>query len=400
MTNIFCPLYKQAIEAKPWEQKESAHAGLLFDKFASNWKNTGSGKFEFEKSNFLKEFVSSVSFSSDKIKEACQRQREMVKHLGGETIVLTNSSRFVTGMGREHPLENGFTWHHTLGVPFLPGSSLKGIVRAWYRELLGDIIQDKKGNDKWKEDSKTETLFGSSEDGVGQVICLDMLPLKPPTLVTEIMTPHYSPYYQDSSGKTAPGDWHNPVPIPFLAVEAGTMWQVAILPRNLKHDEINELKKRIPDALSWLGAGAKTAVGYGRFEWNQNERDKESQLKEEDIKQQEQLTAEKEKQQQLDSLSPEFREMTIIAGKENWTGQNSSFIDNFPGYLESHPDTTAECIEWIKENCLEKFWKGIWNNPHAKKGKKKDKLKYNKNAAEITVKLKAIIETLQNNNGS
>ena len=35
----------------------------------------------------------------------------------------------VTGMGNPHPLESGFTWHPTLGMPYLPGSAV-GLVRA------------------------------------------------------------------------------------------------------------------------------------------------------------------------------------------------------------------------------------------------------------------------------
>ncbi len=265
MTNTFCPLYKQAIEAKPWEQKESAHAGLLFDKYPSAWRwNPKETRYEFDngvgkKKEGANDWINSITksnFNTSLIIEACQRQRAMVEKLGGEIIVLTNSSRFVTGMGREHPLENGFTWHHTFGVPYLPGSSLKGIVRAWYHE------------NEWEE---LKQLFGSSKQGVGNCIFLDMLPLEKPKLVVEIMTPHYGPYYQDDTGGTAPGDWHNPVPIPFLAVEAGTSWQLAIIPgpahRTIDKVDIvfDKLITEIPEALKWLGAGAKTAVGYGRF---------------------------------------------------------------------------------------------------------------------------------------
>jgi CRISPR-associated protein Cmr6 len=34
-------------------------------------------------------------------------------------------------LGNPHPVEKGFLWHPTLGTPSLPGSGVKGLVRAW-----------------------------------------------------------------------------------------------------------------------------------------------------------------------------------------------------------------------------------------------------------------------------
>jgi CRISPR-associated protein Cmr6 len=42
---------------------------------------------------------------------------------------------FVTGMGMEHPLENGFAFLDPYGLPYLPGSSVKGVVRRAAEEL-------------------------------------------------------------------------------------------------------------------------------------------------------------------------------------------------------------------------------------------------------------------------
>jgi hypothetical protein len=66
-----------------------------------------------------------------------------------------------------------------------------------------------------------------------------------------------------------PGDWHSPNPIPFLTVAPGQTFLFAVLPRNPSsaEDRVDceitaDLLKR---ALERLGAGAKTAVGYGQF---------------------------------------------------------------------------------------------------------------------------------------
>jgi CRISPR-associated protein Cmr6 len=79
------------------------------------------------------------------------------------------------------------------------------------------------------------------------------------------MNPHYGPYYQ---GKEAPADWHNPVPVGFLAVPAGKEFHFAVgwraaAPRaeQLRPKAEEWLKKGLQE----LGAGAKTAAGYGYF---------------------------------------------------------------------------------------------------------------------------------------
>ena len=400
MSSTICPLYKEAVENEPWKQKQTAHSGLLFDKFPAFWENN-SGEYQFEKADFLNGFVrgfEKVSFPDNLIEDACRRQREMVEKLGGKILILKNASRFVTGMGREHPLENGFTWHHTLGVPFLPGSSFKGILRAWYRESCGEIVQNKKGDEIWQENEQTERWFGSQEKGVGKFICLDMLPLEKPRLVVEIMTPHYGPYYQDESGKTAPGDWHNPVPIPFLAVEAGTSWQVAIIPgpshRTIDQSELEKLEKRIPLALSCLGAGAKTAVGYGRFE---HQPDLEKELQQEELRRkQEQLKAQ-QREAELSALSPSRRKLAELAEQHQWETNNSAFLENVEYLLQKDFEFDEDAILCLKDEYLEAKWKGIWDNPDAKKGKKKDKPKYNERAAAIVHKLKEILKTLSGN---
>ncbi|CCE23770.1 hypothetical protein [Methylotuvimicrobium alcaliphilum] len=58
-------------------------------------------------------------------------------------------------------------------------------------------------------------------------------------------------------------DWHEPVPVPFLVVKK-TSLVFRIAPR--KHDDSSQLEKifdALSNALTWLGAGAKTAAGYG-----------------------------------------------------------------------------------------------------------------------------------------
>lgn len=41
---------------------------------------------------------------------------------------------FTTGLGNEHPLENGFAFLNPYGLPYLPGSGVKGVLRQAARE--------------------------------------------------------------------------------------------------------------------------------------------------------------------------------------------------------------------------------------------------------------------------
>lgn len=87
----------------------------------------------------------------------------------------------------------------------------------------------------------------------------------PVQLVAEVMTPHYGPYYQAKRADVAPGDYHDPNPIPFLAVEKGTAFLAGILPRSPSDaDDAKQARAWLLEALQEIGAGAKTATGYGR----------------------------------------------------------------------------------------------------------------------------------------
>ena len=188
--------------------------------------------------------------SKSHIDESATRQKQLADRCGGRAFILTTESRFVTGLGREHPIENGFAWHHTLGTPYLPGSSIKGLIRNWAEQ--------------WKGQTKAEvnSILGGP-GSVGRVLVLDALPTQQPSLEADVMTPHYSVYYQNGD---APGDWLSPTPIPFLVVAAGTPFQFALVPNTLADQpHLKTVEQWLRDALSWLGAGAKTAVGYGRL---------------------------------------------------------------------------------------------------------------------------------------
>jgi len=242
----------------PEEYDPAAHAGLWYDKFCNAWQGPSWRACKIEAKDKLKW----ISTLTDKtvgdaalLSEYAERRRRMVAALGGRCIDLATASRFVTGLGREHPVENGFAWHPTLGTPYLPGSSVKGLVRAWAS-----------GFGSQGASSDWDLILGSP-DCAGRVILLDASPLKPVRLEADVTTPHYSDYYQSSDpDQNPPGDWMSPVPIPFLAVASGVCFRFALIPKT-QDDAVHlpTVETWLCKALEWLGGGAKTAVGYGRF---------------------------------------------------------------------------------------------------------------------------------------
>jgi CRISPR-associated protein Cmr6 len=168
-------------------------------------------------------------------------------------------------MGNPHPVENGFSWHPTLAVPYLAGSAVKGLVRAWV-EMNDDLEVDNKARLKHWFGTEDKELVAEQ---AGDFIFFDALPHQPPTLLCDIMTPHMGKWYEQGGEKdnlkpdVIPADWHEPVPVPFLAVK-NAQFIFSIAARDLKHQaEVAKIFEALNQALIWLGAGAKTAAGYG-----------------------------------------------------------------------------------------------------------------------------------------
>jgi len=397
----FCPLYREALQASPWKNSSSAHAGLVFDKFADAWRHDADSTFAFDrgersqknhdkranlereghwlKSEFPRRYVASERL----LAEACSRQRKLVERLGGNVILMTNTERFVTGMGREHPLENGFAWHHTLGVPYLPGSSLKGMLRAWLRAETGEFTRDRRGNEIWNETDKLRRQFGTPK-GAGKFIVLDMLPTTPPKLDVDVMTPHYGPYYQQGN---IPGDWYSPVPISFLTVAPRQAWQLGIFPAGrvdaLDQATMNTLRDALVAALEVCGAGAKTAVGYGRFE-----RDfaAEEDFRQRHTKQQQQAEAarlraakEAEFRASMAGDSEQLQHLKKRQRDQKWilSAADQNMLSTLHEFADKNPQPPQDCLDWIR-NLVESIpnYKGVWNLPEEKGGKKKDTPKY------------------------
>jgi len=235
------PLYWT--EHAPSRIPNDAHRGLWFDKFCGGWSDTwtlGEGKAEWLKT------VSGMSGDAQTLTNATLRVIALVEARRGRWGVFATASRFVTGLGLANPAENGFLWHPTLGVPYLPGSSVKGAVGA--------------------SKNLAESLLGDS-DSAGSVAFLDAIPPKPVRTEVDVLTPHYAGW----TPQDPPGDWRSPVPIPFLTVASDQQFLFAVIPTGYARDadsasaEIELAWSELMETIEFEGVGAKTAVGYGAF---------------------------------------------------------------------------------------------------------------------------------------
>jgi CRISPR-associated protein Cmr6 len=228
------------------------HPGLWFEKLYDRWSQDWdlSDKLKLE---WIRSVVSKPVGDHCLLDEASARIMKMVDARGGKTGVFHTDSRFVTGLGRSHPIENGFAWHPTLGTPYLPGSSVKGLIRAWAQSEA-------------TQNERDLVLESCGELGqAGRVIALDAIPTAPLQLTADVMTPHF----HDWSETRPPGDWMSPKPIPFLVTEAKSKFLFSLVPRiPAARDAIERTWSWLLKALELAGAGAKTAVGYGRFSYD------------------------------------------------------------------------------------------------------------------------------------
>ena len=212
-----------------------------------------------------------------------ERQSVMQQTLDASEVLVIEAesvSPFSTGLGIEHPLENGFSFISPYGLPYLPGSGVKGVVRRAAEELAMGGWNDIH-DCSWQSDSSEsgdlspiDILFGIEDPTArrGVLSFWDVIPqISKGPLPFEIMSPHQSKYYQ---GKDSPHECADPTPIFFLTVPPGSRFVFhavcnqerlkALAPKLATDRKWQELLiATFQYAFEWLGFGAKTSVGYG-----------------------------------------------------------------------------------------------------------------------------------------
>ncbi|NLO90102.1 MAG: type III-B CRISPR module RAMP protein Cmr6 [Clostridia bacterium] len=359
------PLYNDG-EGVPQKYDKGFNTGLWYDKFFNQWEEKWSIPTE-GKRNWIEQVARKKEPVGDEklIREMLQRHVMLVRALNGKFQCYETVWRFVTGLGYSNPIENGFAWHHTLGVPYLPGSSVKGIVRAWAEEWGGAL------------DQEIQRIFGPRGEGeiieksAGSVIFFDALPTKPVQMDIDVMTPHYQQYYMQKTPELAPGDWYDPNPIPFLTVAEKQTFVFAVAPRSLKERDCGDAEKALEwlsEALSFMGAGAKTAAGYGRFRRNEGEEAKIAYLLPEEFV----YGPKNDETQEESSAGPIEREMIEDGYRSDEEAFMRAMNDKWLKKLEDKqvPIEEKKEIAVLLKGWYQQYRKGQWEKPNRKNKKK------------------------------
>jgi len=353
-----------------------AHTGLWFERFFNQY-NDQFMVDESAKRKFLED-IKSLNGSAHgycghvaELKRAWCARQAMVQACGGRMLTRQAAWHFVTGLGYPHPVENGLLFHPTLVVPYLPGSSVKGLVRAWIEQQMpdpGEALQRIFGSEH-KDPAVAQQDFTA-----GEIIFFDALPIQPVKLVVDTMTPHLGRWYEQGGGaqadmpSTVPADWHDPVPVPFIAVSEVVML-FSFAPRVPRDDTVALLEfveGVLSEALKRLGAGAKTGAGYGLFVELSDAQQAYVERLEQDHRrvEEEQLKARKTK-----DLSPEALVLLEL-------GEQAEKPANWPPGCAFHRELCEQiekAVSWpvTERQALAQFAEGFFK-AHASKKKFKD----------------------------
>ena len=246
------------------------NSGLVFDRYLPIWNDGKRADRLFPPlSAFAQRFNEMKGENQPLLDHLHARQNRFTEQArkngkAGTVMRFAVSWRLVSGMGNDHPLENGFTMDHLTGVPFIRSTALKGLCRR-AADLFGE-------EDGWDAETLI-TLFGSRDPMAsesldtkerGDIIFLDAYPQVWPKLEMDVMNTHHQAYYRKYD-KNELRETENPVPVFFLTVGAETEFVFRFFSRGGSTTNVEKMEKALLNGLAILGVGAKTAVGYGRF---------------------------------------------------------------------------------------------------------------------------------------
>lgn len=210
------------------------------------------------------------------------------------------------GIGVEGEFKNGFYFDWTTGMPIIPGSSIKGVLRSafpedktdenkqdYIKEQVKNIVE-KELNYEEIENLKNE-IFEGIKDGENiemykRDIFFDAEIISIPQkrfMAEDYITPHKE-------------ELKNPMPLKFLKVLPEVVFRFKF---DLKDGILTaeEKLKLFMGIILDLGVGAKTNVGYGQFDREYTNKKKKE--REQKIEQEKEMKLKKEKEEKLKNMN-------------------------------------------------------------------------------------------------
>jgi CRISPR-associated protein Cmr6 len=230
------------------------HAGLWLDKYISH---VGQASGDDQPKSTLVYEVAGVP-EPDSYVPFYHRWERALQEVEARTRYARAIGRLAIGLGAESVLETSITLHRTYGLPYIPGSALKGLASTYAHQRLDD--------DRWRKGGDAHCIMFGDTTHAGYVTFFDALYVpgsghERRVLWPDVITVHHPNYYQQSGTNLAPpADWDSPNPVPFLTATGSYLLAVAGPPAWTA-----TALEMLATALRGLGIGAKTSSGYGRM---------------------------------------------------------------------------------------------------------------------------------------
>ncbi|PSJ75885.1 type III-B CRISPR module RAMP protein Cmr6 [Sphingobacteriales bacterium UPWRP_1] len=235
-------------------------------------RDMGKGTYKFlffkkdDRERVYFEIRANYGHFKDNFDALCKRQSQQAESLfpnNAIKILLQPQWRLVLGLGGESVYETSMTLHHLYGIPYLPASSIKGVLRSWvisqifaqpenvpdteknhplvnaeYRAITQSKlfctifgcpkdskkvifegghpkIKIEKGEEKYVYDESELSALGNEHQGI--VTFFDAFPTSAPIVKADVMNVHYKDWYKDVS-YSPPTDTQRTNPVLFLTV--------------------------------------------------------------------------------------------------------------------------------------------------------------------------------------
>jgi CRISPR-associated protein Cmr6 len=283
----------------------------------------------------------------------------------------------------------GIALDRCFGLPMIPGSAVKGITRVqalWEIHeaqgaeklrllrlamlLLGYGAHDLRGDFGWAGGDAAANAIAreiGADDFKGCACFLPAYPTTPPTIVVDMVNPHYPEYYRGRKPRAE--DNESPIPNYFPAVEAGSSFGFAVLlnrvpsAANITSEELlSQAKRWLEGAVTHKGVGAKTAAGYGWFELGQKKA----------------TTVVSVSNQASAALVQPASPVDALIGKWKKLSTKDNFPAALPEMLALTDDTELRCAfealvpehERRKNKKGNPYWQSFTSGKHAETGKK------------------------------
>ena len=237
---------------------ERPNASLWLDKFITNLS-----KEDKESHSTLANQVTQIK-EPDNYEAIYNSWKDSLEKLGAVCRRAEVKNRIAVGLGSDGVLETSVTLHRTYGVPYIPGSALKGLAAAFAHQYCGD---------DWQQGKPFHEIVFGTPNAAGYVTFFDALFIPGSghdgkALHFDVMTVHHRAYYEEKKDNHGnylpPADWDDPNPVSFIS--ATGKYLIALAAPEGCEAWLNVAYLILKKALEHEGVGAKTSSGYGRLD--------------------------------------------------------------------------------------------------------------------------------------